>query len=54
MKNFLVTIIIPVYNNEQLLKDSLASSINQSYKNLEIIIINDCSQNKKLFCVNSL
>ena len=48
MKNFLVTIIIPVYNNEQLLKDSLASSINQSYKNLEIIIINDCSQNKKL------
>ena len=45
MNNFpLITILIPVYGHENLLKDSLNSSINQSYKNLEILVISDGSK----------
>ncbi|MGG5371371.1 glycosyltransferase [Enterococcus sp. AZ196] len=39
----LVSIVIPVYNVELYLKEALDSIINQSYKNLEIIIVNDGS-----------
>ena len=38
-----VSVIIPVYNVEQYLSRSLDSIISQTYKNLEIICINDCS-----------
>jgi glycosyltransferase involved in cell wall biosynthesis len=39
----LVSVILPVYNAEKFLKKSVRSVTAQSYKNLEIIIINDCS-----------
>lgn len=39
----LVSIIIPVYNKEDYLSRCIESVINQSYKELEIIIINDGS-----------
>ena len=38
-----ISIIIPVYNVKKYLAESLESVINQTYKNLEIIIINDGS-----------
>lgn len=37
----LISIIIPVYKNQHYLSFSLASVLNQTYTNLEIIIIND-------------
>ena len=43
MKNDLISVIIPVYNTEKYLKRCLDSIINQSYKNLEIILIDDGS-----------
>ena len=38
-----VSVIIPIYNVEQYLAQCLDSVINQTYKNLEIICVNDCS-----------
>ncbi len=43
MDKGLLSIIIPVYNMEKYLERCLESVINQSYKNIEIIIINDGS-----------
>lgn len=41
--NPLVSIVLPVYNGEKYLKESIESVLNQSYKSLELIIVNDCS-----------
>lgn len=45
-----VSVVVPVYNSEKYLSRSLNSIINQTYKNLEIIVIDDCSSDdsKKL------
>lgn len=46
--NSLVTIIIPVYNVEDYLIKCLESVSNQSYKNIEIIAVNDGSKDNSL------
>lgn len=38
-----VSIIVPVYNVEKYLNRCIESLVNQSYDNLEIILINDGS-----------
>ena len=43
MHNVKVSIVIPVYNQEKYLDISLPSVINQTYKNIEIVIVNDGS-----------
>lgn len=39
----LISIIVPVYNVEKYLDECIASVINQSYRNIEILLINDGS-----------
>ena len=42
----LVSIITPVYNAEKYLEETILSVINQSYKNWELLLIDDCSTDK--------
>lgn len=46
--NPLVSIIVPVYNVEQYLDECLNSIRQQTYENLEIIVIEDCSTDNSL------
>lgn len=41
MKNEIVSVIVPVYNVERYLRKSIESILNQTYNNLQIILIND-------------
>ena len=43
-----VSVIIPVYNTEKYLHHCLTSAINQTLKEIEIIVINDASTDKSL------
>lgn len=42
-KKNLISVIMPVYNRESYLDDSIQSILKQSYSNFEFIIIDDCS-----------
>lgn len=52
MNNILISIIIPVYNSEKVLAKCLNSLVNQTYKNIEIICVNDCSKDNSEDIIN--
>lgn len=43
-----VSIIIPTYNSYDTIEDTLNSVINQTYRNFEIIVVDDCSTDDTL------
>ncbi len=48
MKKDLVSIIIPVYNAEKYLSETIQTIKNQTYKNWEAIFVDDCSNDKSI------
>lgn len=48
-----ISVIIPVYNVEKYLGDCLESAVNQTFKNIEIICVNDGSTDNSLNILNS-
>lgn len=43
-----ISIIVPIYNQEQYLKQCIESILTQSYKNIELLLINDGSTDSSL------
>lgn len=43
MSNPLVSVLMPAYNHENYIQDAIKSIINQTYKNIELIVIDDGS-----------
>ena len=41
--NEIVSVIIPVYNSDKYITKTLNSVLNQTYKPIEIILVDDCS-----------
>lgn len=46
--NELISIVVPVYNVEKYIEKCLQSIINQTYKNIEIIVVNDGTKDNSL------
>lgn len=44
----LVSIIVPVYNAEKFINDTIKTVIDQTYENWELLLVNDCSTDKSV------
>ncbi len=43
-----ITVIIPMYNAEKYIGECLQSLLNQTLKNFEVIVVDDCSTDNSL------
>ncbi len=53
MSQPLVTVLMPVYNAEKYVGETMASTLNQTYRHFEFLIIDDGSTDKSLEIINS-
>lgn len=44
--NIMVSIVLPVYNGERYLSESIESCLSQTHKNIELIVVNDGSRDR--------
>ena len=54
INNNLITVYIPTYNRLKFLKRAVDSVLSQSYQNFELIIVDDCSQDKTIDYLKNL
>lgn len=52
--NYKVTVIMPVYNAEDVIETSLGSVIGQTWQNLEIIVVDDCSKDNTATVIENI
>lgn len=53
MPSDLVSIVLPTYNGQAHIADSIESCLQQTYSNIELIIVNDCSTDDTLRIVET-
>ncbi|MBD0300673.1 MAG: glycosyltransferase family 2 protein, partial [Tolypothrix sp. T3-bin4] len=49
-----ISVIIPVYNGEKTIRETIESVLNQTFTDLELIVINDGSQDATLQIVERI
>jgi len=54
MNNPLVSVLIPAYNHENYVQDTIQSIINQKYQNIELIVLDDGSSDSTFDKINEL
>ena len=54
MTQYLVAVVIPVYNGQQYLEKTVKSILNQTYKNIELILVDDGSSDNSKALITAL
>ena len=54
ISNPLITVIISIYNSEKTIKAAIRSVQNQSFRDIEILLIDDCSKDNSLSIIKQL
>jgi glycosyltransferase involved in cell wall biosynthesis len=52
--NALVSVIMPIFNSQKYIRESIESVLSQSYSNLELLAIDDCSTDNSVAIVQEL
>ena len=50
----LISVLLSVYNDDKNIKESIDSILSQSYKNIELLVIDDCSTDKTYEILNEI
>lgn len=50
----LISVIIPTFNRSQVLKRAIISALNQTYRNIELVVVNDASTDSSSDIVKSI
>ncbi|EJQ45586.1 Uncharacterized protein BWINRASL_05258 [Bacillus mycoides] len=53
-QNQLVSVVIPLYNAEKYIEETLQSILDQTYKNIEVVIVDDGSKDKSTSIVKNI
>lgn len=54
METELVSVCIPAYNNEEYIENTINSILNQTYKNIELVVVDDNSTDRTWEIINSI
>lgn len=54
MKNYKVSVIIPIYGVQDCIERCAVSLLSQSYDNIEYLFVNDCTPDKSISILKSV